>query len=451
MADTVRQLAALQALLPDNTTGDISAQDVRDFLVSAIPTGRSASAVIAASGATDKQKADADYVCDGTADQVEINAALTAVGAQGRIVLTDGQFNLAARITMGQSGQVLEGQGRWATKLYLSNGANDNMIVVAGAAAVQGQMIRGMNLDGNGANQTDGGSVEARSAIYLFGQSHTITDPVLQDLYVTARGMGISCDGATATHITRPRFIDVTTIQNGVPGISGGGAFDGDGIHMGYCDDVVLLGINSQFNSDTGIACDFGSNLQYVATLCRANKSNQYAIARGTTGAYLFGPVADGYTGTGNYGIRTGQFGDGASGNTDKVHVYGGRILGCAIAGLQLDNNSVFRIEATAFTGNTANVVLGTSPGFLLARACPGITTEKGGTSTIANGATNVVVAHGMSFAPTAQQITVIPTGALPTSGGPISVFAVDATNITFLRAGTTGNLNFSWAIREDL
>lgn len=46
MADTVRSLAALQALLSDNTAGDISAQDVRDFLVSAyqvpgvVPGGR---------------------------------------------------------------------------------------------------------------------------------------------------------------------------------------------------------------------------------------------------------------------------------------------------------------------------------------------------------------------------------------------------------------------------
>jgi hypothetical protein len=33
MADTQRDLAALQALLADNTSGDISPQDVRDFLV----------------------------------------------------------------------------------------------------------------------------------------------------------------------------------------------------------------------------------------------------------------------------------------------------------------------------------------------------------------------------------------------------------------------------------
>lgn len=37
MADTQRALATLQGLLPDNGTGDISAQDLRDFLVSAAP------------------------------------------------------------------------------------------------------------------------------------------------------------------------------------------------------------------------------------------------------------------------------------------------------------------------------------------------------------------------------------------------------------------------------
>jgi hypothetical protein len=35
MADTPRTLAALQALFPDNSAGDISPQDLRDFLVSA--------------------------------------------------------------------------------------------------------------------------------------------------------------------------------------------------------------------------------------------------------------------------------------------------------------------------------------------------------------------------------------------------------------------------------
>jgi hypothetical protein len=40
MADTRRTLSALQTLLANNSTGDISAQDLRDMLVSCFPTGQ---------------------------------------------------------------------------------------------------------------------------------------------------------------------------------------------------------------------------------------------------------------------------------------------------------------------------------------------------------------------------------------------------------------------------
>lgn len=43
MADTVRILSALQTLLADNATREISPQDIRDFLVSAVPSTRTAS------------------------------------------------------------------------------------------------------------------------------------------------------------------------------------------------------------------------------------------------------------------------------------------------------------------------------------------------------------------------------------------------------------------------
>jgi hypothetical protein len=51
MADTRRTLAALQALLADNTSQDISPQDVRDMLVSCFPTGMRLLATATASGA----------------------------------------------------------------------------------------------------------------------------------------------------------------------------------------------------------------------------------------------------------------------------------------------------------------------------------------------------------------------------------------------------------------
>lgn len=56
---------------------------------------------IAANNSQPRDKAIADYVCDGTADEVEINAALTALGAAGgRVQLSRGTYNLAATISI---------------------------------------------------------------------------------------------------------------------------------------------------------------------------------------------------------------------------------------------------------------------------------------------------------------------------------------------------------------
>src|SRR3990167_9959541 len=95
VADTIRQLAALQALFPDNTAGEISPQDLRDFLVSALPTGRSATKVVASAAASDLRQAQADYVLGGP----DIQAAIAAAGA-GKVELTEGEFSIAAAIVL---------------------------------------------------------------------------------------------------------------------------------------------------------------------------------------------------------------------------------------------------------------------------------------------------------------------------------------------------------------
>ncbi|GAG04695.1 unnamed protein product, partial [marine sediment metagenome] len=57
--------------------------------------------------------ATADYVCDGTADEAQINAALTALPASGgRVILYEGGFIIADPIVIPKSNCVLEGQGR---------------------------------------------------------------------------------------------------------------------------------------------------------------------------------------------------------------------------------------------------------------------------------------------------------------------------------------------------
>lgn len=60
---------------------------------------------IAASNSSARDKAVADYVCDGTGDEVEINSAIAALTEGGIIRLAQGTFNLAATISIvGKNG-----------------------------------------------------------------------------------------------------------------------------------------------------------------------------------------------------------------------------------------------------------------------------------------------------------------------------------------------------------
>lgn len=65
-----------------------------NFDLVSIGKGRGATLTVAASDATALEKAQADYICDGTADEAEINTAITAANAAngGTVHLTSGEF-----------------------------------------------------------------------------------------------------------------------------------------------------------------------------------------------------------------------------------------------------------------------------------------------------------------------------------------------------------------------
>lgn len=74
---------------------------------------RVATLLVAASDALDRTRAQADYICDGVADDVQINAALNALPASGgRVMLSEGTFTLADSITIPANNITLRGQGR---------------------------------------------------------------------------------------------------------------------------------------------------------------------------------------------------------------------------------------------------------------------------------------------------------------------------------------------------
>jgi len=96
-----------------------------------VPTGRAGSYIIAAADAPDTWKAQADALCDGAADEVQINAAIAA--GHRDILLSTGTFYLADSLQSEDDNLHLHGAGK-AT--ILTRTANITLIEISNASEV---------------------------------------------------------------------------------------------------------------------------------------------------------------------------------------------------------------------------------------------------------------------------------------------------------------------------
>ncbi len=121
-----------------------------------------ATKMVAASDAPSDIKAIADYICDGTDDDVQIQAAIDAVAAKGgRVVLSTGKFVISSTIDL-KAQLVFEGTGIGSgasagegTTIYLADGSDCTMLEfekTAGGADADFLTIREIYLYGNNAN-----------------------------------------------------------------------------------------------------------------------------------------------------------------------------------------------------------------------------------------------------------------------------------------------------------
>jgi parallel beta-helix repeat protein len=114
-----------------------------------------ATAIVAASNSPQAVRDAADYVADGTADQTEINAALTAA-AGGKVYLAEGTYTVNASISIPNN-TTLAGAGA-GTVITIPNGHDANLDVITNTDQVNGTgvTIQDLKIDGNRANQTTG-------------------------------------------------------------------------------------------------------------------------------------------------------------------------------------------------------------------------------------------------------------------------------------------------------
>ena len=131
----------------------------------------------------------ADYVCDGTEDWEQIGTAIqgAATLGGGRVALTEGVFEDHGNTnpltwTTGSSDIVIEGAGRYATVLDISNTnpGGTGMIVPPGGGRIT---FRNMTIIGDDANGSS-----AAEYVYYHGTGYTAFDNVYIESYTPLPG-----------------------------------------------------------------------------------------------------------------------------------------------------------------------------------------------------------------------------------------------------------------------
>jgi hypothetical protein len=118
---------------------------------------RSATLVIAASDSSEKSKAQADYVCDGTADQVQLIEAMSELPANGgKIYLSEGTFNMSAPTTPLNNVHI-QGSGMYQTIIKGAATLTDSVFKRASTTTptgtsdnpIQGLVLSDFSIDGS--------------------------------------------------------------------------------------------------------------------------------------------------------------------------------------------------------------------------------------------------------------------------------------------------------------
>ena len=219
---------------------------------------------------------DCDYLCDGTADDVEINAAIQALPATGgQILILDGTYKITAPITFNKNGATLCGNGaatilqrNWDSARYGNGG------VITINAVNDGVTVRNIQIDGNAANYTATGN----HGIYITSGSNNIINNICNN-----NSKGIYLSGANSNNT-----ITGNTCNNNTS----------SGISLSSSDNNTVTGNTCNNNSGNGVIVT-SNNTTITGNTCNNN----------ATGIYLSG--GNNNTVTGNTCIRgTGQASD---------------------------------------------------------------------------------------------------------------------------------------------
>lgn len=384
--------------------------------------------VVAASNSCLCCKNRADYICDGTADQAEINAALVACY---KVELCAGTFYISGSINL-YMGRELMGSGS-GTVLRVPDGHNANINMIVGSG-IDHVLIKNLMMDGNRAGQTAGtmhgiywdtvthSKVEGcwieglrDGGVYLLGSSYynTIIGNTCRNNYIN----GIRLFGSNYNTVVG------NTCEGNGPfgyGIRLGGSYyntvvgnvckgNRDGIYLSLASSGNTIDGNTcEGNTTNGIYLYSANCNDIVGNICDWNDSNGIKLGASDSNTIVGNEVAsnsqctnklrDGIiiNGSSSYNnIQCNTLSRGIGANQQR---YGISIDDATGTGNIVVNNNLYNGGITA---NFSDAGTGT-----VVRGNQGWTTEASGRETIPNLAATVVVAHRLNGTPTFVQAT---------------------------------------------
>jgi len=132
---------------PFNVTSTTTVTNLSSDLSDGYQAVRGATYVVTANDSVASSKAQADYVCDGTADDVQFQAAVDALPAGGgKVVALGGDYNFTATVARAIDNVTIEGAG------YSSYFANNNATNLFSAGAQSNWVFRDIRTDTGGVN-----------------------------------------------------------------------------------------------------------------------------------------------------------------------------------------------------------------------------------------------------------------------------------------------------------
>lgn len=431
--------------------------------------GRTATLIVAASNSSAKSKQGADYVCDGTTDNVEINAAITALGSVGgKVLLSEGTFNVASTISVAASNVTLEGQGH-STILKLISSGNTSVITVGNGnmSYIESIFIKNLKIDGNKANNTSGhGIFFDRKVYYSFIQNVHIIDTTKDGINIYATGTTNNCycneinsckienAGQDGIHV---EYSHMNTITN-CPTIYTSTRY---GIYLQNSNSARLVNIRIAGAGQIGLYLNGNDNGQVInvniataltgmqLTTCSANYisgcifenctniglllhiDTNKSVIEGNTFPYG-GKILLDLNSCGDNRIINNNFfaaGQSATNTYPCIQLRGDSNYNLIHGNLFLPDTAILPNYAVYETGTAdyniiensivetakfgTGIVSLAGANSKIRKSLRGYVTENKGTATVADDATSVDVTHGLSKTPVAQDIVVTPTNNL--------------------------------------